>query len=225
MFAVSIADVGHAEPPRAELVAGWSGNAEHGYGHLTLQPAVARAPRASVVVRGTLSRSWWGGEAGRIDASTATVGPALVWAPGPWVLSMGVGFGMRRTTTVDRGEPPTIGGDAQLSGACAWRPSGRFELVGTGTFDAVQSYLWTRAGATASVVGRPDGPVSVRAGLEWTDSGGWTGRDRELGPVAEVPLRALHTVVAVRAGFPTRSLVRADLATGRSLGLALYSAW
>lgn len=206
-----------AEPPRFELGAGWAGNVDHGHGYVVGQPALARATRASVMARAAVTRSWWTeGADDRVEATGATLGPAFVWSPGRASLGAAVGLGVRRITGGPSG--PVVGPSAALSASAFWRPAEVVELSALGTFEAVDPYAWGRLGAAVRATGGR-GALAVWAGMEFTDSGTFTTRDRDLGPVVQLHLRPLRSVLAVRASLPT---------SGQgppTLGVSTYSPW
>lgn len=216
MIALLLASA-RAEPPRFELGVGWSGNPDHGHGYVVGQPALARAVRASVMARAAVTRSWWTEGAGdRVEATGATLGPAFTWSPGRASLGAAVGLGIRRTTGGPAG--PAVGPSAALSASAFWRPAEVVELSALGTFEAVDPYAWGRLGASVRAVGAR-GVLAVWAGMELTDSGTFTTRDRDVGPVVQLHLRPLRSVLAVRGSVPTRG------PGPPTLGVSTYSPW
>jgi hypothetical protein len=226
LHALSLA---HAEPPRGEVFAGWSGGGDHSYGYATFQPAMLRARDASFTLRGTASQLRYRDTDGvDVSSSGLAVGPAFVWAPGPLSLGFGIGLGTRRITEELEAERSTrLVPDATLSTDLTWRPAPFLELSGVGTFAAADPYVWMRWGGVVPVAGGPGGPARLSLGLEWTHSGTWTDRVSDVGPVAQVAIRPLRAVLAARLSVPVQSLAgpRTEVLPQAGAGLATYWAW
>ena len=200
-----------AEPPRAEVLAGWSGNAVQSYGFATVQPALLRSTDGSLVARTTVSHLHYsffdGARIHRVDSPGLSVGPAFVYTPGDLALGVGVGLGARRSTSwaVGSAAESRVKLDASLTGDVFWRPGQRAQIYTLFSLGAADRYVWARAGATYPVIPR-EGAVSLWLGLEGTTSGPLSALLNEVGPVAEVPVRPLGAVLGVRAALPVEDL-------------------
>ncbi|MEQ1505846.1 MAG: cellulose biosynthesis protein BcsS [Myxococcota bacterium] len=217
-----------AEPPRAEITAGWSGNVDQSYGSLVLQPALLRSVDASVVLRATVSTMYYtfddSAGTSRVESPGTSIGPGFVYTPKNLALGMSIGIGARRSTVKlgdDRDRRVEL--DATLSGDLYWRPGQRAQLYGTFSFNAVGPYLWARSGATVPVApfsGR-SAPVSLWLGAEATSVGTFDDRVLEVGPVAELPVRELGAVFSLRGGVALDERDGFD-PSGLSFGAGVY---
>ena len=112
-------------------------------------------------------------------------------------------MGARRSVRSADGSPTvtTLDLDAVLSGQVQWRPRQVAALYGLFSLSAATPYLWARAGLMASVLPllRADRPVALWAGFEATSNGNFESRLLELGPLLELHLRELHSVLSARA--------------------------
>lgn len=224
----SLALVAFAEPPRGEVIAGFSGNTDQGYGFATFQPALLRSEDASIVLRGTVSQLYYAfldqGTLNEVGSPGLSIGPGFTYTPGDVGFGMAVGVGVRRSTrTIDVLTATTYDIDALLTGDVTWRPQQKASLYGQFSFSAANPYLWARVGAMASAVPllRANTPVAVWLGFEVTTNGNFESRVLELGPVVEVPIRDIHTVFSARGGL---SLQRAggELEQAPTIGLGVY---
>jgi hypothetical protein len=221
-----------AEPPRAQLTAGWSGNAEQSFGFAAVQPAVARSIDAAFVLRATASHVNYQylrrGVHYEVDSPGLSVGPAFVYAPEDFGLHLGVGVGVRHVTwSLDGVATKELRPDATLSGDVYWRPDQRAQIYGLFSFTAADPYLWARAGATHPLIPlvRRDAAASLWLGAEATTSGTFYARMLEAGPVAELAIRDLGAVVSVRGGLALRESGQAAVESSPSIGLGVYWAY
>lgn len=195
-----------ANPPRTEVFGGWSGSASQNYAYATVQPALVRSEDASFVMRATVHRVHYtyseGGVPVRVDATGTSVGPGFVYTPGKVSIAMAVGLHAQHATSLIDGAPDRgFRFDASLEGNALWHPWPQAAMYGVFNFNAANPYLWARSGVTHAVVPlRPDAPVSLRLGVEATNSGTFESRVLELGPVVEVPVRSLGAVFSARGG-------------------------
>jgi hypothetical protein len=220
-----------AAPPRAEVLAGWSGNAVTRYAYTTAQPALLRGDWGSLLVRGTVSqlhvRAGADDDATRIEAPGLSLGPAVVLTPGEVAVVLGVALSARRADTFveDTLTDSRVTVDAAVTGDLYWRPGGRASLYTQGSLAAAGRSVWARAGATAPVTPR-DRPVSLWLGLEGTSSGPLPTLATEVGPVAEIPLQPLRVSLALRAAAPVAELAAGTFALrDTNLGVSAYWAW
>jgi hypothetical protein len=221
----------YAEPPRAEVILGWAGNGDHGYGFLTVQAALVRGEDAhsSLVLRGTVSELYytWSdvGVLNRVESPGASIGPGFSYSTEHFGLGAGLGFEARRDSRrIEQGEPErTLELDASLSGNVGWRPGAGTSVYGLATFSAVHQNLWARVGAIQQVIPLLDRgtAVSLWIGPEVSTLGGRETHLFELAGVAEVPVRELHATFSARAGVSTQRLGAEDVrqATG---GVGVY---
>jgi hypothetical protein len=199
-----------AEPPRGEVVLGWAGNADHGYGFATVQKALVRGDDAhsSLVLRGTVSQLYYtwtdNGLTHRVDSPGVAIGPAVGYSTTHLSVGAGIGFEARRDgLRIEGGDPDyTVEPDASLSGNIGLRPGSGTAIYSYATFSAVNQNLWARAGAIQQIV-----PLLARGtkaslwlGPEATVLGGRETRLYELTGVAEVPVRKLHATFSLRGG-------------------------
>jgi hypothetical protein len=218
-----------AEPPRGEVIAGWSGNTDQGYGFVTYQPALLRSEDASVLLRATVSQLYYTFPdalgLNEVGSPGVSVGPGFVYTPGDFTLGVACGFGVRRSTrkvelVLDE---TTLGIDALLTGDVSFRPQQKAALYSSFSFSAANAYLWARVGAMASIVPflRANPPVAMWAGFEVTSNGNFESRLLELNPVIEVPIRDIHAVFSVRSGVALER-VGGTLVTAPTFGAGVY---
>jgi hypothetical protein len=237
MMALLLAMFAHAEPPRGEVIVGWSGNQRQNYGFLAVQPALLRSPDASFVLRGTVSQLYYTFHddltgVNHVESPGVSVGPAFTYTPGDFAFGMAVGLGARRSTRVVESDPTftpvtTIEPDATLSGDIYWRPRQRAQVYGGFSFTAANPYLWLRVGASHPIVpfDPVNAPVSLWLGFEGSNSGPFASRLLELSPVLEVPVRDLRTVFSVRAGMAFEEHGDGYERQGYTGGLGIYWAY
>ena len=221
-----------AEPPRGEVILGWNGNTDHGYGFLTVQKALVRGEDAhsSLVLRGTISELYytWNdtGVLNQVESPGVAVGPGFNFTTQHFALGVGVGFEARRDSRTIGADPVplrTVELDASLSGNVGWRPGAGTAFYGLATFSAVHQNLWARIGAIQQVIPitKRGTDVSLWLGPEATTLGGAETHLFEIGGVAEIPLPEIHTAFSVRAGM---SVQRLDDQTVRqpTVGVGMY---
>jgi hypothetical protein len=223
-----------AEPPRGEVVTGWSGNADHGYGFLNVQKAVVRGDDAhsSLSLGATVSQLYYtwsdGGIENRVDSPGVAAGPSFGYATEHLGIGAGIGFEARRDLhSIDGGEPvPTTELDASLSGNIGLRPGAGTAIYTMATFSAVNQNLWARLGAIQQVVPLIERGtrVSLWLGPEVTILGGRETHLLDLTGVAEVPFRKLHATLSARAGVSLQQQEGATVKQGTG-GAGVYWYW
>jgi len=214
----------YAVPPRGEIIMGWSGNADHGFGFTTVQPALVRGEdgQAAFLFRATVSELYYSfitdGQLHLIRSPGLAAGPGIAITEGPFGLSASVGLEARRPTPDLR-----VVFDANLAGGVSWRPAGRASVYAQTSFSAVQQNVWLRAGAMMPVfpIAPRDTAASLWLGLETTRVGSGPNQVQEVGAVAEVPIRDLHAAINVRAGVAFQELGRNVVRRG-TVGIGLY---
>ncbi len=228
---LALATAALAEPPRAEVLAGWSGSANATYGYATVQPALLRTDGGSVILKGTVSRataSWLEGEdRADLEASGLSVGPALVRSFGDLSLAVGLGLGARRASTRVAGllRDEEVSFDTTLTSDLFFRPGQRASLYTQLALGAAGPSLWVRSGATCPITPR-DEALSLWIGAEGTTVGSPSSLATEVGPVAEVPIRPLGASVSFRASTPAADLGRGVVVGDRTtVGAAVYWAY
>lgn len=209
MILALVASVAFAEPAGGEILLGWAGNATHGYGFATAQPAIARSEDASLVLRGTASHLFDtyfdGASMIRIDSPGASLGVGFKLAPGPLSFGLGISFETRRPTQWTDGENPQtkyVFG-AALSTELYWTPSRRLAIYGVANLSGANAYLWTRAGFVHQLIPmfQRGTKYALWAGLDATARGNKFARGLEGGGVVELRMRDLHASVALRGGY------------------------
>lgn len=196
-----------AEPPQAEVLAGWAGTPAANYSYLTVQPALAHSEVANLSAKVTVSHlhlAWHDGvDLTRVDAPGVSAGPVVTFTPGPLSIGLGLALSARHATTriTDSPNDHQLTLDGSLSADLYWRPAERASIYAQSSFAAAGRSVWARAGATFPVI---PGPVSLWLGFEGTTSGPFPTLRTDVGPVAEVPVRALHASFSVRAATPVQ---------------------
>lgn len=229
MLIAALVGVASAEPPRGEVVTGFSGNFDQGYGFVTFQPALLRSEDASFVLRASVSQLYYtfldGPSVNEVGSPGVSVGPGFVYTPGNFSLGLGVGLGLRRSTRQVEGSlaDRTVELDASLTGDVQWRPQQKAAIYGLFSFTAANPYLWARVGATMSVIPflRTNAPVALWVGGEATSNGNFESRQLELGPVIEVPVRDLHMVFSARGGVALQQ-IEGNFVQSPTAGLGVY---
>ena len=229
MIAALTALVAFAEPPRGEVIVGFNGNSDQGFGFVSVQPALARSEDASFLLRGTVSQLYYTFPdllgLTRVEAPGMSLGPAFLYTPRDFIFSLNIGLGARHATrTVGDFSEARLVPDATLGGDIQWRPDQRASIYGLFSFMAAEPYLWARAGAMHPVypfIPR-DEAASVWLGVETTSSGNFRSRLLEVGPVMEVPVRDLRAAFSVRGGLAIRHTGDLFIRQGFTLGAGLY---
>lgn len=214
-----------AVPPKGEVITGWTGNADHGYGFTTVQPALVRADdgQASFVARATLFDLYYSyvveDELYLVRSPGVSVGPGVVITPWEDVsLSAAIGVEVRQPS-----ESEALMLDASLSGGAQWRPNQRAALYGVSSFSATNRNVWIRVGGMIPVIppAPRDAPWSLWLGVEGTSVGTGETALQEIGGVAEVPIRDLRAAISARAGLASQELGEVLVRRG-TFGLGLY---
>jgi hypothetical protein len=232
MIASVLALAAMADPPRGEVLAGWAGNTNQGYGYLFAMPSLARNEDASLVLRG--GASWLayhyfeGGDRVAVDSPGASLGLGFRYSPS--TVSVGMSAGVEGRTTTRQTSKADVERSYELGGAVSgdvyWRPGRRVALFAICNFSGPQAYVWTRAGAIRQVIptSKRGAPVSLWLGLDGTARGNQDTRAIEAGGVAEIQLRDLDSAISIRGGMSVEEAGDRWVREG-TVGLGLYWAY
>jgi hypothetical protein len=218
-----------AQPPRGEVILGWAGNLDRGYGFVEGLPSLGRSEDASVVLALSASELYYqyfdGFRNVNVTSPGASIGLGFEYAPDTVSFSLATSFEARRTVrTAEDLEPEE---EIQLTAALAsnvyWRAGRRTSLYANATFTGANAWFWSRIGGIHQVIPtyRRDTATSLWLGLEASASGNPDTKILDLGAVAELPVRAWHTSFDVRGGL---EVVDAGLGVveGGTVGLGAY---
>jgi hypothetical protein len=209
--------VAHAEPPRAEVIAGWSGGPSRAYGYLQAQPAIGRNEVAGVGLRMTTSFLRYEvvtAEAPdvHVDSPGVELAAAFKYTPEHVTLGMATGIEARRTERVVPPDPGERRRDLDLGATLSidtrWLPDPRVAASAIGRFSGANRYFWGRVGAQRQVVPlyRHEPATSLWLGADVTGQGNYEVRSVEGGVSLELAVSAWKTSFAVRAEFGTEDV-------------------
>lgn len=234
-FAWLLLSVGAAATASAagyELIGGWEGESDRGYGFLMPVVIVDLEPRRALVVSGSLNHLRYPvpgpGGVTEVESPGADFSLGYRWRKPRLTATFGPGFSSKRTT---RRAPNGVESRETESGLTAQgtlfvdaTPLTNLNLIAS--YSDANEYLWSRAGAKRRLTNRDSSrPRSLLLGVELTLQGNDEVESRSLGGLLEIAFHRARGSLQLRTGYSDVELADGSTRSEPYLGVGFYKAF